>query len=218
MKKIDKNTISRILEMKSRYASTSKRWEHFSERFDKMLIALTYLEKAKLDANNEELYKYFPIGAIACLQGHFRLVVSDLIDHGAPYLERAGKLTDVNFKLDSILAIHEKKVSVGEIISHILSVNDLNSEISYLETLIGDDFKDQLNKVEIEVSEDKYPFSIFADYSFENVSKAFEYRHIFCHELAPSLAINFDEARHCLGAVMAVQLAIELLVWELIGK
>jgi hypothetical protein len=152
-----------------------------------------------------ELLKYIPVGLIATLEVFFRGVIGQFIDFGLPYSESVSKLETIRFDADYMVAIPQKRVSVGEFVSHQLKVNNLGSVIKHLTVLLGRDFWNSLK--EVVDSESKELILKNPDAANQNISKMFEMRHIIAHEvnfyLRPQLSVVEEGLKSALDVVNA---------------
>jgi hypothetical protein len=152
-----------------------------------------------------ELLKYIPVGLVATLEAFFRGVISQFVDFGSPYSERASKLEKSNFDLDYMVAISQKRVSVGEFVSHQLKVNNLGNIKKHMTALLEQDFWNSLKQVED--SESKELILKNPDMAHQNITKMFEMRHIIAHEmnfyLRPQLSVLEEGLRNTLDVVNA---------------
>src|SRR5574341_2500220 len=99
--------ITEIVQKRSRLLKRVGRWKLFSTRYEQVLSAFEYLRKSK-DASlaaRQELLKYVPMGTVACLEAYYRMVIRDLIDHGAPYNANAHKLEDIKLDVATVLGM-----------------------------------------------------------------------------------------------------------------
>src|ERR1700730_13809217 len=81
-----------------------------------------------------------PIRVVTILEVFLRHWVETLIDHGAPYVERASKLK-VDLKYDFAIArsLQGGSVSLGQLIAHSLSLSRIDSFSAVLRTLLDQD-------------------------------------------------------------------------------
>lgn len=175
-----------------------------------LYIRLIALEKAfeNRPTTNEELIKYFPIALVACIESYFRTTIKEIIDSGDPYLNTAGRLAEkLRFDYDIVKAFQGKKISLGEFISHLVSINNLSNIDSTMSTLLGVDYLEKVSTVhdrwahEIH-AEEKKPIISDKDYCFKFVSRTFELRHIFCHEMANRQKIDLNEIEECFTSAL----------------
>lgn len=141
--------------------------------------------------NNTELNKYFPIALVACLEAGFRLLIKGLIDHGKPYSDRANKIIgDIKFDYPFVASFHGTKISVGELVSHLVPISSFNHINSHMSDLLDLDYADELWKVEQfgkRAIDDK-------DRVYSGINRCFELRHVFCHEVTKKVTIEQSEA------------------------
>lgn len=204
----------RLLRRKTRHAHVTKRIEN--------LIASYWLIRESPSKNEIkiELYRYIPIGSVACIEGWFRCAVADLINHNAKYRENIKQNTDIQFDIKSTLAVHEKSVSVGEFIANSFRLNKLEDILGIMSMIIGQDFKTHLKKVRINPKE--APGSVTLESEIDmilgHVQKAFELRHIFSHELATSIRFSRQQIEDCVYGSFLFLCAAERVVQDLLGE
>ena len=154
-----------------------------------------------------EAIRYCPVGLVACLEAYFRGVVKELIDYGQPYLERASKLERVKFDFSIVAAIQGYTISIGDMISHLIPINNKNDINSALTILTGEDFLKSLKEVkahwpwESMRSEGIEPVIKNPSNVYGIIDRVFEVRHIICHEFANPLEISKDVAQSYIEAV-----------------
>ncbi|MGH9823669.1 MAG: lysozyme inhibitor LprI family protein, partial [Blastocatellia bacterium] len=146
-----------------------------------------------------ELLKYIPISLIACAEGYLRIQCRELIDFGPPFSENAASIQQVKFDFRQVQAIRGRVVSLGDFISHLLPMNNLNDINSNLSLLIGEDFLAKLKAVEFadwppERAEDVN--RLFGEMC-EGVKTTFRLRHIYCHEVAAFEVADVATIRNC---------------------
>src|SRR5437773_6578786 len=73
-------------------------------------------------------------------EGYFRMVYRDLIDFGDPYLRNSASFKDLSLGHEAIYAIHGKRTTIGEIIAHQLSHNNVGDITKNMDALTGGDF------------------------------------------------------------------------------
>lgn len=143
-----------------------------------------------------QLLNYFPVSIISCLESFLRLSLKEIIDSGDVYLERAGKLSaSLKFDFDTIKALQGKHVTLGEFISHSLSMGSIEHINFNFSTLLNLDFMASLRTIEDRWAheiEKKPKQAILSNPNkvFSAVTEAFRIRHIICHELP-----NHDEIK-----------------------
>jgi uncharacterized protein YecT (DUF1311 family) len=158
-------------------------------------------EKAK--SGPVELLKYFPVALIATIEWLFRASVAELIDYGPPYSDKAGVLQDRNVDIDTLAAIHGKRVSFGEIVSHLLPVSRIEHVDGCMSKLLGVPFKAILSNTKDRhaaelLGEEVSPIIKNVEDTYKFVEKTFELRHIYCHEVANNHAPNAEMIESCI--------------------
>lgn len=225
-----RNYVSEILSKKQRTVPTSRRWDLVSNRINDMSVIphvirlIENLQQFSLSTIEElegyewirrdsgkvidssgitwEIARYIPIGLVGCIEGYFRKVYVDLIDHGSPYKENAAKLTDIKFSLETAISLEIHSISIGEFIAHLITTNNLEDINKNISTLIGDDFLEQLktarksaipHSYELPLTENNI-YCVEPDYDDLNsdmimsIKRMFELRHMFCHEIDPTMS------------------------------
>jgi hypothetical protein len=191
------------------------------------LVRLEDLRKA-IQAIDEikstELYRYFPVAAIAVLETHFKATVQAIVDAGSPYLERGLVLTKDRFKSFSEIlpSLHRKTITVGELIAHQLPFNSVASIEDPIGALLGGDFKKILAAVcdpfcvrrEIECS----PIVEDINTLWRDLAETFERRHILAHEAATTYVVTPAQALTAVDCVTTLAMAIDALLWETVWK
>ncbi len=187
-------------------------------------IRLFAIENAfkKHDKSARELTRYFPVALIACVEGYFRMAIKELIDAGDPYLSNAEKPAS-SIKLDfSVLrAVHGKTVTVGELVAHSVQLSRLEHVDTVLSSLLDLRFLDELRNVtdrwDYEVrGNPSVPILSKPDQVFAGVARAFELRHIICHEIASAYEVEVDEVGFCIESCVAFLRAADELISETI--
>lgn len=203
--------IDQIIEVRER--------RQFNHAMSELFSRLSSLETAfeKRDVTNEELLKYFPVALVACMEGYFRLAIKQFIDEGQPFLNNASELiSNIKFDFDVVKALNEKQITVGEFISHHISLNNLAQIQSNISKIIKREFLTELRNIcsrwEYEVlGKEKVLILQDPDQVYKSVSRTFELRHIICHELASGFTFDFAEIEECfLGTVLFLKATDEL--------
>ena len=147
-----------------------------------------------------EVLRYCPVGLVACMEAYFRSVVKELIDSGQPFQERAAKFERINFSFETVAAIHERTISLGDLVGHLIPINNRQDINSCMSVLLNADFLEEIKNVR-----EHWPWKsiktasiepIIADPAslFQNIDKTFELRHIVCHEFAHPIQISKEDA------------------------
>lgn len=139
--------------------------------------------------------EFLPIRLVTFLEVFTKNWVADLIDEGEPYAERSRKLFTINglkIDFDSAKAISGQAVSLGELISHAVKVNNISSISSAFNALLDNNIfnviSDITDRYEVEVlGEEGSPIIDDIELTKSHISKLFECRHIITHELPDKL-------------------------------
>ncbi|WP_310487399.1 hypothetical protein [Chamaesiphon sp. VAR_69_metabat_338] len=224
--------VSEILAKKQRTVPTSQRWElvserlnnigllskvaHFIEYFDQIegIEELEGFDSIEKDYEalkysfglSTELSRYIPIGLVACMEGYFRKVYADLIDHGSPYKENASKFSDIKFSIETAISLEIQAVSIGDFVAHLLTTNNLDDINRNISTLIGEDFIGKLKTIRGQAICQQYLFPVddneLMGYMVKSIRRIFEFRHMFCHEIDP--VVSMEEFRAIAGYPEAI--------------
>ncbi|MDU0460330.1 MAG: lysozyme inhibitor LprI family protein [Geobacteraceae bacterium] len=192
-----RDLVREIIEVRERNRSGHAQGELWSR--------ITALERVydEFDKDNIELLKYFPIALVGCVESYFRLIIKEIIDAGEDYVGAASKLVEkgkIDFEL--IKAFHGQKISLGEFVSHIIRISSLNQIDSVMSTLLSTQYLDKLatvydrNLVETH-GKLKDPIIYNKDVIYSDVTRTFELRHIYCHELASREKPDYNEIDSC---------------------
>lgn len=173
---------------------------------------------------NTELFRHFPVAAVATLEAHFRSSVAMVVDKGAEYFTRGVALVGDKLKASEIIPmIHKRSVSIGEIVAYSLPFSSLAHLEDVFDALLGHGFK-QLSKY----AEDPYLSRnnvmerqlIAQDISglWENLHKIFNDRHILAHESATQFVIDYEKAATAVRSVKLIIEIIDAVLWSTVLK
>ncbi|HEY0079251.1 MAG TPA: hypothetical protein VGB73_11600 [Pyrinomonadaceae bacterium] len=154
--------------------------------FDKLRIM-----PAKERALKQEMIRYISVGVVSCLEGYFRLIIRRLIDHGSPYRENAVKLEDLRLDLTTITRMEDAKVTVGEIISHLVRISSFDDINRHLSTLLATEYFAALGSMPIS---NMGTFEKVHPRGWQTLMTVFQDRHVACHELNPRVPWTFKRA------------------------
>lgn len=160
---------------------------------------------------------FVPIHAVTLLEVFTRLWITELIDFGPPYVDNAAalaKTTSVKFDYALALAVHGKKVSLGELLAHSVSINNLGQLASNLSAVIGTDLFQSIISVHDRVAVEIYqedPKPIIGDIRVVKTALArlFEVRHILTHEVPAERPYTIGEIDDFLDAAISFMTACE---------
>jgi len=195
----DRDYISEIHDFKSR--SKDKSWDQLKFDLETLECGLDCDRLFQIETLNNEFFKYIPIRLVACIETFFRLVAKSLIDSDKDYKINCKAFNSKNIKIDfnSILAIEAQNVSVGDIISHLLSFKNLDDINSNISTILAKDLLHEL-KDHYSPSQNEYVKHLNEKWhsSYDDVLRVvkdvFNTRHILCHEFGAKIDIQRDDA------------------------
>lgn len=171
-----------------------------------LAIASAFRSAPELD---EEFLRYVPIGIVACCEGFFRAAVRECVDYGEPFVDRVRELKqtrDLRIEFDLLHAVHGRKITIGELIGHLVFTNAVEQIIDMMTTLTGSSFVDRLRTIRSSWDMDlkgQAPL-IIEDLNavLSSMREAFRLRHIYVHELAESVRPNRAEITQLLESAV----------------
>jgi uncharacterized protein YecT (DUF1311 family) len=165
-----------------------------------------------------------PIRIVTILEVFLRHWIETLIDHGAPYVERASKLKiDLKYDFPIASSLQGGLVTLGQLIAHSVSLNQVESFSATLKTLLDEDFFSAISKTRDRwrvKQEGDTVGPIIGDISRvrKTLVRLFEVRHILVHELPEKKPHELTEVVTFLDvAAEFVQASEEELVTRLHG-
>jgi hypothetical protein len=168
-----------------------------------------------------ELYRHFPVAAIAVLETHFKSVVTLTINAGSPYLERGLLLAKDRLKtaVDVLPSLHRKTVTLGEFIAHSLPFNALSSLENTLAGLLGENLKELIRAAVSPWAKrneyaDQIPVVADVEALWADLAKTFTCRHILAHEAATKYEVLYQDAHIALQAVSKFTAAVDAVLWS----
>jgi uncharacterized protein YecT (DUF1311 family) len=203
-----RDAVEQVLGRKQR-----SRQEHRSQIYFDRVGALKRAFKG--GGYGDEVLRYFPIGIIATIESYFRGVYAELIDTSEQYATRITPLIrDLRIDWRAIRAIEGKRISTGETIGASLSLSNLGDIQRVMDALLATDFLKQLRDLKHDRGKQKdQPILSDPDDTFKYVTRAFELRHIFCHESASGVQASRDEIESCLDYCALFMNTTEALLW-----
>ena len=90
-------------------------------------------------------------------------------------------------------------MTVGEFISHLPSISNLEDINRTMSKIIGDDFFNLVKKIEYGEFE---PLEDIAKHLIEDIQSVFRSRHIYCHEIAVKIKPTQQQALDHIGATL----------------
>ncbi|QQQ51270.1 DUF1311 domain-containing protein [Pseudomonas syringae] len=190
-------------------------------------VRITDLERslnALKGTDNTELFRHFPVAAVATLEAHFRSSVTMIVDKGGDYFTRGIALVSDKLKASEIIPmIHKRSVSIGEIVAYSLPFSSLAHLEEVFDSLLGQKFK-QLSKY----AEDPYFRRNNVDNRkllvddipglWENLHRTFHDRHVLAHESATQFIIDYDKAATAVRSVKLIVEIMDAVLWSTVWK
>lgn len=206
MKKRD--IISEILSKRSRLSyRSSDAYQQAEKRLTSIIYVHFHLYPLPREDHKEikqELVRYFSVGLVSCIEGYYRAIVKELIDHGPPFRDNAHKLNDLKFDISTFTQLHDKKISIGEIVSHLVKIFSVGDIQKHMSTLLECDY---FSNIQPKLVANDRAYSEVHPHAWEVLNSTFLDRHIACHELNPKHKWTFPLAQkqwrvviHTLGA------------------
>lgn len=191
MKKRD--IVTEIIGKRSRLSKRSEPYEHARTRIEGLGFSTIYLKPLSKEHKKikQELIRYIAVGCVSCLEGYYRAIVKELIDYGSPFCDRAPELQIQNLDIRTLIKSNDKKVSIGEIISHLLNISSFNDIHKHMSTLLECDYFSKLKPMKILMNK---RYGTFHPTARVILDDTFADRHIACHELNPRQKWTWNRA------------------------
>lgn len=105
--------------------------------------SFTQHEKAVIDFN--AAWGLFLVGIVGCIEVAVRDALRRLIDYGPPYVDRISEFKDLlRLDINIARALQDKRLSFGDLFSHLLPVSTVEQINSHFGTLFQRDFRQVL--------------------------------------------------------------------------
>ena len=133
--------IEQIIEVRERRGSEPANAELFRRVLD---LQISYERRPK---DNPELLRHYPVALVACMEAFFRLAIKQLIDADQRYLRNAANLASrVKLDFDLVKALHGKEISLGDLLAHAASINNLTDIAAHMSALLDTAYLDAVAK------------------------------------------------------------------------
>lgn len=176
-------------------------------------------------ASDPELFRHFPVAAVAVLESHFKMTVASIINAGSPYLERGLILAKDRLKsaVDVLPLLHRKAVTVGEVVAHVIPFNAVSSFETAFRALLEADIKTLVAEARdpyyrMEDVSGANPLVASVDDLWRGLALAFERRHILAHEAATRFELSFEDAQAAVDSCAAFVNALDAIMWSTVWK
>jgi hypothetical protein len=154
----------------------------------------------------KEVDDLLPARIVTIIEVFARSWVQILIDHGAPYVERAAKLK-AEMKYDFAIArsLEGRSISLGQLLSHSISLSSVESIASVFDTLLGKKLFQVIastrSRLSIEHDGDAaVPMISDVQGLQHSIARLFEVRHILVHEFPRNRPFDSDEIEEFFNA------------------
>lgn len=119
-----------------------ERSEFYLASSDLFSLRMDFDERLEMKGASNRGNGLFVVGIVACIEVAVRYAIRRLIDHGRPYIERISEFKDpLPLDFNIALALHDKRVSFGDLVSHLLPVSNVAQINSHFGALFGRNFK-----------------------------------------------------------------------------
>lgn len=167
-----------------------------------------------------EVYKHFPVACVAVLETYFKTLIACFIDSGSPYFDRGLLLAKDKLRsVDIVPILNRKKVTVGQLVSHILPFNSLASIENAFDCLLDEKFKKVASKtrpihaVRLNI-EDAKPITKDISELWRKLTILFERRHILAHEAAINYEVSFKDAQDAIDCTEELIYILDSILWS----
>lgn len=173
----------------------------------------------------DELYRYFPVAALATLETYFRLVLANVIDHGPDFRDRGLKLiADKSIKAHEALSIVQSGIATpGQLVAHLLPFSTVGHLEGPLDAILGFSIKQQMKTaipvVALRPPVQDPPLAVQdVPKLWQSLKQLFEQRHILAHEAAITYQVTATQARAALDAIDLFMFGMDAVLWSTIWK
>jgi hypothetical protein len=111
-------------------------------------LRIDFDERLEMKETSRHATGLFVVGIVACIEVAIRYAIRRLIDHGRPYIERISEFKEtLPLDFNIAIALHDKRVTFGDLVSHLLPVSSIEQINSHFGILFGREFKQILTEV-----------------------------------------------------------------------
>lgn len=137
---------------------------------------------------SEDFFDLVPIRLVTLMEVFTRETTKEIVDRGGEFFERAAEIPRLKVDLTFAAHIQGQKLTLGDLIAHSISTNDIDQINSAFETLLPG-FKEALaeshDRFDAELSESATkPIIDNIDALYATLKRLFQVRHILTHEVA----------------------------------
>ena len=114
----------------------------------RLMSQLSELHSLWKQEHDHQFLDFFPTRIVTIVEVYIKSIIKELVDTGTPYLDRCGPIMKpINIDIDYLAAISGKLITVGDLVSHTVSINNFEQIISNLTTILGTSFRQYLENV-----------------------------------------------------------------------
>lgn len=176
-------------------------------------------------SGDSELFRHFPVAAIAVLEGHFKATVAAIVNADPTYLERGISLAKDKLKsaADVLPLLHRKSVTIGDLVAYVLPFSSVANIENAFNALLDGDLKNMIadarDPYEIR-NERPDPERLVSSVAnlWRDLALAFERRHILAHEAATKFEISYEDANSAIDACSTFTNALDSVLWATVWK
>lgn len=182
-------------------------------------IDVLVTEADAVSRSSPKFIEFIPIRLVTTLEVFLRGVIAELIDEKDVYFERGDKLIKgAKFDLAFTAHINRRELTVGDFVAHAVSLNNVETIISTLDTLLVD-FPAKLKVAHPRWNEESgdWPLPpIIGDYDqmMASLARLYEVRHVLTHELPSSPFLDPAEVPKLATAAKSFITATDWIVVE----
>ncbi|MFD2608273.1 lysozyme inhibitor LprI family protein [Deinococcus taklimakanensis] len=134
-----------------------------------------------------EVRKYVPIGIAACIEGYSRGAIRELCDFSPEYLDKALNIKSIQLDKSFISAIQNRRVTGGEIVSHLLPISSIEQIVSHFKEILGLDLWGEIRKFtpkQGDILENP------SSKAMQVLKEIYDKRHVFAHEIGADAEVS----------------------------
>ena len=191
---VKRDFIAEIEEIRGRMVATD---------WDNGITKLLFLcDQMKGLQEETEQQSYFLVASIAAIETYFRWEIRRLVDSGDQRYVNNLRLDDLQIKInhDLAAALNRRRVTIGELVAHSVGLSNLDAINKSMSTLLEADFIELVKEARDphsrrEHGENAPTIIRSAGDTIANVRRAFELRHIICHEAHLNVPAGLAEVK-----------------------
>jgi uncharacterized protein YecT (DUF1311 family) len=174
----------------------------------------------KISESASEYADFYIIRAVTLLEVSVRSGITRLINHGAPYVQRAASLVkDLKFDYELVSDLQGKTITLGDLVAHSLSLNKIEQLLAAFSILLDKNARSAIESVAEFGEPAAAPIIQDYDWTVRTLSNLLRVRHILVHEVPRSKVYDQSEVTDFLNAVYVFCRATETAVsLEMFGK